>query len=295
MDTNTNFKRKNTKSSNKKQLKLTPSCQKCSHPISSTKAHYCACQTGLVNIGNSCYISAVFQTISELSLFNSTDPSSQMHSLFTQLSSHSPAPLCPDLALFELKDLWTHENLQEDAFEFLITILPLIDNHKFMFEVLSQNYCEICNYSSEPFIQEEFCFNMNLGDKDLQTQINGSIEAIDEVCENCGKGFLTKLRNLTKEPEVFMVRVMRFQINQKTGKPSKIWSKALLPEVVNVGNKKYSLSVAILHKSKALNHGHYMVYLHKKQIIIDDEKVFYNKPLKLDCSYFYLAFYVIDN
>lgn len=295
MDTNTNLKRRQVNSSTSKRIKLSDPCEKCSQPIISSKPHICTCQTGLVNIGNSCYINTVFQAISELNLFSSTDPSSQMHSLFSQLCTYSPSPLCPDLALFECQPFWTHENLQEDAFEFLITILPLIDSYKVMFEVLSQKYCEICHFSYEPNIQEEFCFNMNLADKDLQTQINGSLEAIDEVCENCGKGFLTKMRNVTKEPEVFMVRVMRFQVNQKTGKASKIWSKVLLPENICVGSRKYSLAVVISHKSKALNHGHYMVYLHKKKIIIDDEKVFYNKPLKLDCSYFYLAFYVIDN
>jgi ubiquitin C-terminal hydrolase len=129
-------------------------------------------------------------------------------------------------------------------------------------------------------------------DKTLQEQINGTVDVIDEVCENCGKGFLMKLRNITKEPEILMVRIMRFQINQKTGRPSKIWNKVKLTEEIVLNNRIYKLSVVILHKSKALNHGHYLVYFHQKKIIIDDEKVQYNKTLNLDCSYFYIAFYV---
>lgn len=66
----------------------------------------------------------------------------------------------------------------------------------------------------------------------------------------------------------------------------------MLPETVTINNRLYKLAVVILHKSKALNHGHYMVYIHTKKIIIDDEKIYYDKPLKLDCSYFYTAFYI---
>jgi Ubiquitin carboxyl-terminal hydrolase. len=65
-----------------------------------------------------------------------------------------------------------------------------------------------------------------------------------------------------------------------------------LPQKLTIGDKKYELDIVILHKSKALNHGHYIVYFHRKKIIIDDEKVYYNKVLKLDYSYFYIAFYV---
>ena len=294
MDRNPKSKRKNLSSKPTKHLKPTSNCPKCLSAFTA-EAHYCECQSGLVNIGNSCYVSTIFQAISELNVYSTLSQESQLFGLFSQLSLYSNTALCPDLALEELKDLWTHENLQEDAFEFFMTILPLLDSPKFIFEFFSHKYCEICNFSYEPVIEEDFCFNMNLADKGLQEQVNGVVEAVDEVCENCGKGFLTKLRSVTREPEIFMVRVMRFQVNQKTGKVSKIWSKALLPETLKVGNKEYSLKVVVLHKSKALNHGHYMVYLHTKKIIIDDEKVLYNRPLKMDCSYFYIAFYVNNN
>jgi uncharacterized UBP type Zn finger protein len=297
MDRKQSSKRKNPSSKVIKQLKVTSNCPKCLEPFT-TQDHFCECQTGIINIGNSCYISSVFQAISELQVFSSLNPEGNFFSLLTQLSSHSSTPLVPDLALEELKDLWTHENMQEDAFEFLMTLLPLLESSKFEFEFVSYKYCEICHFSYDPVIEEDYAFNMNLADKavqGLQEQVTGIVEPVDEVCENCGKGFLSKLRTVTKEPEIFMVRVMRFQVNQKTGKLGKIWTKVLLPERLKIGNKEYLLNVVVLHKSKALNYGHYMVYLHKKKVIIDDEKVFYNKPLKMDSSYFYIAFYVMNN
>ena len=294
MDRNPTSKRKNLSSKPSKQIKPTSNCPKCLSPLTKDE-HYCECQSGLVNIGNSCYISTIFQALSELNAYSSLNQESQLFTLLSQLSCYSNTALCPDLALEEIKDLWTHENLQEDAFEFFMTILPLLEASKFMFEFFSQKYCEICHFAFEPVVEEDFCLNMSLSDKSLQEQVNGVVEAVDEVCENCGKGFLSKLRSVTREPEIFMVRVMRFQVNQKTGKVSKIWSKALIPESIKVGKKDYSLKVVILHKSKALNHGHYLVYLHQKKILIDDEKVLYNRPLKMDCSYFYIAFYVKDN
>ena len=81
-------------------------------------------------------------------------------------------------------------------------------------------------------------------------------------------------------------------INEKTGKPSKNWNKVMLPEIVTINNRLYEIVVVILHKSKARNQGHYMVYIHTKKIIIDDEKIYYDKLLKSDYSYFYTVFYI---
>ena len=291
MDTEPVTKRKQGVGRPRKVLKENPECPKCACKVISLETHDCGCKTGLVNLGNSCYISSVFQAISELKIYSSLPTESQLFLLLEQLNASSDSSLCPDLALFELKDLWLHEELQEDAFEFLTTILPLLDSGKLMYEYLSQRYCEICHYNYEAVVGEDCCVNMCV-DKSLQEQLNGTVDPIDEICPNCGKGFLMKLRNFLKEPEILMVRIMRFQFNTKTGKPSKIWNKVQLPEEVSVGNRKYRLGTVVLHKSKALNHGHYLTYIHSKQIIIDDEKIHYNKALKLDCSYFYIAFYI---
>ena len=284
-------KRKNSSSTTTKLLKDNPTCSKCNKKVKDLSSHYCLCKTGIINLGNSCYISSVFQAIAELQIFSTLPTDAHLYTIFQQLSTYSEDPVCLDLALDEIKDLWSHENLQEDSYEFLMTVLPLLDSNKFMYEYLSQRYCEICHYNYEAVIREDFSFNMTI-DKSLQEQLNGTIDLIDDICENCGKGYLMKLRSFSTEPEILMLRIMRFQINEKTGKPSKIWNKVMLPETVTINNRLYKLAVVILHKSKALNHGHYMVYIHTKKIIIDDEKIYYDKPLKLDCSYFYTAFYI---
>jgi uncharacterized UBP type Zn finger protein len=291
MDKKTVTKRKQTTSSCTKLVKESAECLKCSSKLKQAEDHFCKCKTGIVNIGNSCYISSIFQTIAELKLYSTLNTDSQLYTVFDQANRYSEDSISIELALEEIKNLWSHENLQEDAYEFFMTVLPLLDSWKFMYEYFSQRYCEICNYSHEAVICEDSCFNMTV-DKSLQQQLDGTVDSIDEICDNCGKGFLMKLRTFFKEPEILMIRILRFQINAKTGKPSKIWNKVQLPEQVTVGSKVYKLNIVVLHKSKALNHGHYLVYIHTKKIIIDDEKVYYNKPLKLDCSYFYIAFYM---
>lgn len=284
-------KRKQLPTTTSKFLKSNPKCEKCKTSVQSLQSHFCNCKSGLINLENSCYISSVFQAIAELKIYSSLPEDSQLLSLFEKLNTFSSTSLCPDLGLFEIKDLWTHEGLQEDAYEFFTTILPLLDISKFTYEYLSQRYCENCHFSYEGIVGEDCCVNMSV-DKPLEVQLNEAIDIIDEICPNCGQGFLVKIKNIMKVPEILMVRIMRFQFNPKTGRPSKIWSKVKLPEEVTLSNKKYKLSTAILHKSKALTHGHYLTYIHEKQIIIDDEKVHYNKSLKLDCSYFYIAFYI---
>jgi ubiquitin C-terminal hydrolase len=291
MDTKRTGKRKQTESRTVKGVKMTMDCESCKGKMGQPEKHFCRCKSGIVNLGNSCYMSAIFQMVAELRLFSVVSEDSQLYTVLSQLGEFSETSLTLELALNEIGNLWTHEGLQEDAFEFFMTILPVLDSFKFHYEYLSQRYCEICHFSYEGAIMEDYSFNMSV-DKTLEEQLNETVDVIDEVCGNCGKGYLNKLKTISKVPEVVMVRIMRFQINQKTGRPSKIWNKVKLPEEITLTDRKYRLSVVILHKSKALNHGHYMVYLHQKKIVIDDEKVVYNKPLKLDCSYFYIAFYV---
>ena len=221
MDNDTTKKRKQTSSSTTKFIKKNIECPTCSATVKNMQDHICPCKTGLINIGNSCYISTIFQAISELQIYSNLSQESSLFTLLQQLSTHSEAPYCPDLALFEIKDLWTHEGEQEDAYEFLMTILPLFESNKFMYEYLNQKYCENCNNYYEAVVREDYCVNLSI-DKKLKDLLETIVDPIDEICGNCNKGFLMNLRSFLKEPEILMVRIMRFQINAKTGKPSKL-------------------------------------------------------------------------
>ena len=284
-------KRKQDTINNGKYVKGKQECPLCHKNLKLLEDHYCNCKRGIVNIGNSCYINAVFQTMAELNIFSCLPEKSQLGALLDELCIGSDEALTPDLALFEIKDLWTHNNLQEDAYDFFLTILPLFESSKFTFEYLSQRICEVCHLTCEAVVREDCSIHMAVDGRSLQEHLDGTVEPIDELCGKCGN-YMMRLLNIMKAPEILTVRIVRFQMNQKTGKTSKIWNKVELPEKVTIGNKEYMLEVVILHKSKALNHGHYIVYLHKKKIIIDDAKVFYNKALRLDYSYFYIAFYI---
>ena len=70
-------------------------------------------------------------------------------------------------------------------------------------------------------MNEDCSIHMVIGTT-LQEHLNGTVEPIDEICGKCGKGYMMRLQNIMKPPEILTVRIMRFQINTKTGKPSKI-------------------------------------------------------------------------
>ncbi|OMJ81643.1 hypothetical protein SteCoe_17860 [Stentor coeruleus] len=277
---------------NGKYVQKTLTCSTCQKFLKNTQQHNCICKRGIVNIGNSCYISSVLHAVAELNIYSTLPEDSQLGAFLKVLSTHSTKAASPRIALCEINDLWEHRNLQEDAFEFFMTILPLLQSSKFTYEYLSQRLCEICHYTCEAVIREDCSIHMEVNGTSLQEQLQSSVEPIDEICKNCSKGYMMRYKNISKAPEILAVRIVRFMVNEKTGKPSKIWNKVALPAEVTVNGKLYKLEVVILHKSKALHHGHYTVYLRNKKILIDDEKVYYNKTLKLDYSYYYLAFYV---
>ena len=140
--------------------KRTQKCHQCLKQYISHRGHFCGCKSGIVNIGNSCYISSVLQAVAELGIFANLPEDSSLFALLQLLNSSSAFAVTPDLALFELRDLWTHENLQEDAFDFFLTILPLLQSSKFTFEFLSQRLCEICHYTCEAVVREDCSIHM---------------------------------------------------------------------------------------------------------------------------------------
>ena len=113
---------------NDKYEKKVLKCLQCKKNTLNNLNHYCGSKTGIVNIGNSCYISSVFQAIAELNSFSCLNEESQLNILLAQLNSPSNHAISPNLALFEINTLWAHNNLQEDAFDFFLTILPLMEN-----------------------------------------------------------------------------------------------------------------------------------------------------------------------
>lgn len=284
--------KKTTSKSQKNSLKYGKKIVKNSKCIENRSKTPQAPRRGILNIGNSCYISSVFQAISHLKIHSTLPTHSKLSHLLNTLASNLEKAACPKQAISEISDLWEHQNAQEDAFEFFMTILPLMQSEKFTYEYLCQRFCEVCHYTCEAVAREDCSLMMTVNGKTLQEQLNGTVEPIDEICGQCGKGFMMLYRNIMKAPNILAVRIMRFAINQKTGKACKISNKVPLPAQVVVGGKNYELEVVILHKSKALSHGHYMVYFYQKKILVDDEKVYYGKVLKLDYSYFYIAFYI---
>ena len=249
-------------------------------------------KTGIKNIGNSCYINSVFQAVAHLKLHSGLPCRSKLFNFLCSLSSGRNRSLCPKLAIREIKSIWNHQNMQEDAFDFFMSILPLLQSKKFKFKYRSQRLCSICNYSCKAVSYEDTSLMMSLNGKSLQDQVDRTIDQIDQVCTNCGKGFMMLCKTLTQNPKILAVRILRFTVNELTGRPSKISNKVELPRNLKVNKKEFTLEAVILHKSKTLERGHYTVYFPQCKILIDDEQVYLNKRLKLDYSYFYIAFYI---
>jgi uncharacterized UBP type Zn finger protein len=247
-------------------------------------------KSGIINIGNSCYMSSVFQAVAHLNIHSTRKVGCELSSFLRTLSTGQKNLICPKNAIYEIKNLWDHQNIQEDAFEFFMTILPMMQSEKFTFEYQCKRICELCQYSSPAVARKDCSVMMSLNGKSLQEQLDLTLDPIDEICSNCGKGFLMLCRSLMKAPKILTVRIMRFAINSR-GKPSKIWNKVALPDTIYINKKAFLLEAVILHRSKALHHGHYTIYFPRSKVLVDDEKVVFNKTLKLDYSYFYIAFY----
>ncbi|CAG9326653.1 unnamed protein product [Blepharisma stoltei] len=266
-------------------------CLKCSTLYNKEDEHFCQCKTGLINIGNSCYINSVFQVFADLMVPLYITSDSQLGLMIKSLRSYSEQPISTEIVLTELDHLWEHKNVQEDAHEFFIAMLAAFNGSVFQFSTQSECFCESCNLSFIGDLKEDNTFHMMIDGSTLQEQINGSMEEILADCPNCTWPKLTCYKTIIKPPEILVVKMNRFQFNQTTGNASKVSSKVEIPQNVEIGTKRYSLSAVILHKSRSLRYGHYTTYFHRKKILIDDEVVFYNKTLKLDHAHFYIAFY----
>lgn len=266
-------------------------CLKCSIIYDIEDTHHCQCKTGLINIGNSCYINSVFQAFAELNVPLYITSDSQLGLLIKSLGSYSEQPFSPEIVLTELDHLWEHKNVQEDAHEFFSSMLAAFDGSVFQFSTQTESYCESCASNFFGEIKEDNTFHMMLDGSSLQQQIDGSMEEIIMECPTCTWPKLNCLKTFFKAPEILVVKLNRFQFNASTGKASKVPSKVAIPQSININSKQYTLNTVIMHKSRALTYGHYTTYFHTKKIIIDDETVQYNKCLKLDHSHIYIAFY----
>ena len=266
-------------------------CLTCRKVFSEQEPHYCFCKSGLLNLGNSCYINSVLQVLAELQIEPKLQETSALSELLSQLRSYNSKPLSVEGILEEIGAIWTHRNMQEDAHEFLICMMQLLNHSKFLFEVQSQGFCENCKNAFGGEVKEDNTFHMVMNGVHLQDQIKGVSESIEMNCSVCNYQKQIWNKQIVREPEILVVKLNRFYFNAKTGRACKITNKVELPQELKVNERLYRLNSVIMHKGKSLHYGHYVSYFYNKRIEIDDEKVNYGKVLDLDYSYYYIAFY----
>lgn len=266
-------------------------CLICSKANYTGTKHYCNCKTGILNMGNSCYINAALQALAELEIPLELPPDSLFLAAYNKLREFSPDSLSLVSVLPEISDVWEHYSKQEDAHEFFTALLALCDSSRFSFEMSSRIICTNCEDSSSDFLRKDNTFHMVIDESSLQTQINETSEIIEVDCATCGYSKHILYKKVEKVEDVFIVKMNRFQFNPKTCRAAKIRTKSELPSEVKIGEESLQLNTVIMHKGKAVTHGHYVTYMHSKEILIDDDKVIYGQQFNLDYSYFYIAFY----
>jgi uncharacterized UBP type Zn finger protein len=260
-------------------------------------SHVCSYKTGIVNLGDTCYISAVLQILSELGIACTLNKNHPFSISYDSLNRNNSEFIILSDALKAISNLWRHSG-QEDAFRFFTSLYRVMDYSKFIFTYKAVTVCFDCERVLSEDRRTDIGFVMNIAKdhyRSLQNQVNRADISVNKFCTNCCCRDAVEYRELDTLPDVLCVKIERYSFNISRHRAIKLTKRVPIPEILHISQTRYTLTCAILHSGKSPEKGHYSTYLHSESCLIDDERVFLNKRIKLDDPSFYIIYYSKTN
>ena len=234
---------------------------------------------GIVNLGNTCYVSASIQSI--FSVHCCLHPAESV--LFTilkrtlcDLSSSTKTALYPIALISEVRKMSRafSQNSFQDAHEFLISILSNSQSRTFSLTVIANITCSNCSFSTQ---KDEQLFGLQLVvERNLSASLASYFQDTDVLwnCSECSQSTTCKKSFAVIElPNVLLLQLKRFR---STGnRVDKITSRFEFPltNLVFQG-QLYNLAAVIYHHG-SVSSGHYTASIcsNNQWFLCDDEKV----------------------
>lgn len=255
--------------------------------------HVCSYKTGIINLGDTCYISSVIQILSELEIPCILDKYHPFSISYNSLKLNNSEFTILSDALQGILNLWRHSG-QADAYRFFACLFGAMDYSRFIYKYNAVTVCLECERVLSEEKLSDIGFVMNIGRdeyRSLQEQVNHADIQVEKFCENCYRSNAIEHREFDTLPDVLCVKIERYSFNISKHRAIKLTKRVPIPEILHINQTRYTLTCAILHLGKSTEKGHYSSYLHSKSCLIDDEKIILNKRMKLDSPNFYIIYY----
>ena len=260
-------------------------------------SHVCSYKTGIMNLGDTCYISSVLQILSELKIPCTLDKYHPFSTSYHSLEGNNSEFIILSDALQGISNLWRHSG-QADAFRFFECLYRVMDYNRFIFKYKAGTVCLECERLLSEDRLTDILFVMNIAKDDyksLQDQLDRADIQVDKFCANCCSSHAVEYREFETLPDVLCVKIERYSFNISKHRAIKLTKRVPIPKALHIDQVRYTLTCAILHSGKSTAKGHYSTYLHSKSCLIDDEKIVLNKRMKLDHPSFYIIYYSKTN
>ena len=242
---------------------------------------------GLVNLGNTCFINAVVQSLLATQTLLATSNNQLSHILtqtISDLRKRVQHPLYPVKLVNAIRKTLRQfsPNSFEDAHEFLHSLVNYLSCKSFDISLKYTISCASCQQSSN---SNETLFGLQVAVPDSRNPINvadsvqGLVrdENIDDwrcpSCSSLGVGLRSSL--ITALPEVLIVQIKRF--TWRNNNLVKLNNGILCPlsNLSITANAKYNLVASVNHHG-SVSSGHYSAYItaNGKWFCCDDRKTF---------------------
>ncbi|ORD93553.1 UBP14 [Enterospora canceri] len=271
-------------------------------------------QIGIVNEGNTCFVSGGLHLLSQLLckdmsmhfMVCENNPlkciTCQIIKITNKLNNFDESMLvgdgmvdiAPFLDLFYINYTYAFQlGTQADCCEFIQVILEKLKSDeecgliesvtkKAEYSVVYEIECNACNKTST---RKEGGTVLLLNFAKSVGEALENMQEMDETCTHCNhqaKGTLVEMH----VPEELIICLQRTKISNGVG--IKILDAVDVEREIYIQGCKYTLKGSIIHKGPTLNSGHYIYYDSKEDVVINDEIVRKTKNDDLEQGYMFI-------